>query len=186
MLLNAVAGRYAQALFDLAKKAGKLDEQLAELLKVQTTFRENGELARAVLSPTVPSVVKKSILRQVLERSLSETTLHFLYVLVDKNREIYLGLIIENYKELLREERGQVEIIVQSATELDAGLKKQVEERMLAYTGKKVDLKYEVEPTLLAGLVIRIGDRIIDGSVRHQLTQIHERLSKAGAAAIGG
>ncbi|MBT9588872.1 ATP synthase F1 subunit delta [bacterium] len=186
MLLNAIAGRYAQSLFDMAKKKNQLDEQLAELLKVKAELREHPDLLRSMLSPTVPSVTKKSILKQVLENRVSPTTLHFMYVLVDKNREIYLGLIVKAYKELLRNERGTVEVIVQSAAPLEENLVRQVEERMLSYTGKKVELQFEVDPSLIGGLLIRIGDTIIDGSVRHQLTQIHERLSKVGTVAIGG
>jgi F-type H+-transporting ATPase subunit delta len=186
VLLNEIAGRYARALFDMAKQNNRLDEQLTELLTVRQTMRDHSQLSRAIQSPTVPSVVKKSILAQVLENRIKSTTLHFCYVLVDKNREVYLGLIIACYEELLREERGQVEVIVQSASALDDGLVRQVEQRMLEYTGKKVDLKFEVVPSLIGGLLIRIGDTVIDGSVRHQLTQIHERLSKVGAAAIGG
>lgn len=186
MALNAVAVRYAQALFDMARAKKQLDEQLAELVKVQLILQEHKQLTRALQSPTVPSAVKKSILQRVLTKRVSDTTLHFTYVLVDKGREGYVDAIIDGYRELLRQERGQVEVVVQSASPLDDSLVKQVEKSMLDYTGKQVDLKFEVVPALLGGLVIRIGDSIIDGSVRHQLTQIHERLSKVGAAAVGG
>lgn len=186
MAVKAIAARYAQALFDMAQKKKLLDEQLADLVKVQLIFNEHRRLTRALQSPTVPSAVKKSILSQVLTNRVSDTTLHFAYVLVDKGRETYLDAVIESYRELLRSERGQVEVIVQSAGPLDDSIVKKVEKSMLEFTGKKVDLKFEVVPSLLGGLVIRIGDSIIDGSVRHQLTQIHERLSKVGAAAVGG
>lgn len=186
MLLNAVAVRYAQALFEIAKLGKMLDEQLGELIKVQLVFEEHAPLARAIQSPTVPSQVKKSILQRVLTKRVTDTTLHFLYVLVDKNREMYVPAIVEAYKELLRQERGQVEVVVQTASALDDKLIAQVEKQMLEYTGKKVELRQEVVPDLLGGLVLRIGDRIIDGSVRRQIIQIHERLSKAGTAAIGG
>ncbi len=186
MLINAVSVRYAQALFQIAKAANKLDDQLLALIKVESIFREHASLTRAIQSPTVPSSVKKAILKRVLESRVDATTLHLFYVLVDKDREIYLESIVAAYRDLLRQERGQIEITVQSASELTEDLKKQVDTRMQDYTKMKVDLKYEVVPELLGGLVIRLGDRIIDGSVRHQLTQIHERLSKAGAAAVVG
>lgn len=186
MLINAVAVRYAQAIFQIAREANRLDDQLMALIKVETILQEHPSLERAIQSPTIPSSVKKSILKRVLEGRVDNTTLHLCYVLVDKDREVYVESIVAAYRELLRQERGQVEVVVQTASELNADLKSQVESRMRDYTQKKVDLKFEVAPELLGGLVIRLGDRIIDGSVRHQLVQIHERLSKAGAAALGG
>lgn len=186
MASHALAIRYAQALFTLAKQQNRLDEQLGELIKVGLLFSEHNQLRKALQSPTVPSTVKKTILQRVLTGRVSDTTLHFFYVLVDKNREIYLESITEGYKELLRQERNQVHVVIQTAAELSAATKQQVEARMRTYTGKQVELQYEVVPELLGGLVIRMGDRIIDGSVRHQLSEIHERLAKAGAAAVGG
>lgn len=186
MHLDAVAARYARALFDLAKRNNQLDVQLGELVKVDLLFRGNAQLSRALQSPTVPTAVKKLILKRVLEGSVGSTTLNFFYVLVDKGREIYLGAITEAFKELLREERGQIRIVIQSAADLGATTRQQVETRLREYTGKQVELHYEVHPELLGGLVIRLGDRIIDGSVRQQLAQIHERLARAGAAAVGG
>ncbi|MFN8606111.1 MAG: ATP synthase F1 subunit delta [Vulcanimicrobiota bacterium] len=185
-MVNAIGVRYAQALFDMARAKNQLDAQLADLVKVQLIFRDHEQLTRALQAPTIPSPVKKSILQKVLSGRVTDTTLHFFYVLVDKGREIYVDSVVESYRELLRQSRDEVKVIVQSADKLDDNLIKQVEASMKSYTGKKVELEFEVVPELLGGLLFRIGDRIIDGSIRHQLNQIHERLSKAGAAAVGG
>ncbi len=185
-MINAIGVRYAQALFDMAKAKNQVDAQLAELVKVQVIFRNHQSLVRALQSPTVPSPVKKSILQKVLTGRSDATTLHFFYVLVDKGREVYVDSVIDSYKELVRQSRDEVKVVVQSADKLDDSLIKQVEASMKSYTGKKVELEFEVIPELLGGLVFRIGDRIIDGSIRNQLNQIHERLAKAGAAAVGG
>ena len=186
MLLNALAGRYAEALFGMAKAKNQVEEQLADLVKTQLILNDHPSLTRAIQSPTVPSEVKKVILKRVLDGRVSTVTLHFFYVLVDKNREVYVDMIVESYRALLRASRDEVKVVVQSAGPLGKPLVKEVEQNMRDYTGMKVELSFEVVPELLGGMVIRIGDRIIDGSVRHQMNQIHERLSKAGAAAIGG
>lgn len=185
-MINALGVRYAQALFDMAKAKNQLDAQLGELVKVQVILRDHPALVRALQSPTVPSPVKKSILQQVLNGRVDANTLHFFYVLVDKGREVYVDSVVDSYRELLRQSRDEVKVVVQSADKLDDALIKQVETSMKSYTGKKVELEFEVVPELLGGLVFRIGDRIIDGSIRNQLNQIHERLAKAGAAAVGG
>ena len=187
MLHNSVAIRYAQALYEMAKSnKGGVDDQLAELIKVYGILQQHRSLARALESPTVPGQIKKSILRQLLEKRITATTLYFLYVLVDKNREVYVGPIIEAYKELMRRDRGEVEVHVQTAAALPDATLKQVVETMTKHTGMKVSVKAEVVPELLGGMVIKIGDKVIDGSVRHQLNQMQERLNKASVLAVGG
>lgn len=190
MLLNfSVARRYAQALYTMSKKANTgvgIDEQLADLIKVQAILKDHPPLARALESPTVAGPIKHSILKKLLESRIKPVTLHFFYVLVDKNREVYVTPILEAFKHLMREERNEVEIVLQSATALTDATLKQVQATLTANTSKKVTLQTKVVPELIGGMVIQIGDRVIDGSVRHQLNQIQERLSKASAAAVGG
>ena len=186
MLHRALAIRYAQALFDMAKKGQGIDHQLVELLKVKGYLEQSPSLKRALESPTVAAPVKKSILKRLLESRIDNTTLNFLYVLVDKSREVYLDPIVEGYKELMRQERGEVEVSVQTAAPLSDQVLKQVQKTLLDYTGKKVEIKTEVIPALVGGMVIQIGDRVIDGSIRHQLTQIQERLTKVRVATVGG
>lgn len=186
MLHRALAIRYAQALFDMAKKGEGLDHQLVELLKVRGYLERSGPLKAALESPTVAPPVKKSILKRLLEKRVDATTLYFLYVLVDKSREVYVDPIIDGFKDLMRTERGEVEVSVQTAAPLSDGVLKQVKDTLLKYTGKSVEIKSEVVPDLLGGMVIQIGDRVIDGSIRQQLTQIQERLTKVRVATVGG
>lgn len=181
MSLNALATRYAQALFALAEKGKGHDHQMAELLKVKSIFDEHSNLKRAISSPTVPVPVKKSILKRLLENRTDANTLHFFYVLVGKNREVYADAVVESYKELLRQHRGEVAVTVRTAQPLDAKLLAEVEKTLLSYTSRKVEIKTEVDPELLGGLVIQIGDRVIDTSLKRQLLQIQERLTKVSA-----
>ena len=187
MLNKALATRYAQALFVMAKSSPDgLDKQLQELIKVKGYFDHNLSLKTAVQSPTVPAPIKKSILKRLLDKRVDETTLSFLYVLVDKSRELYVDAILDGYRELLRNERSEVEIHIKTAAPLADAVLSQVQQTLLGYTGKKVELKTEVVPDLLGGMVIQIGDRVIDGSLRRQLLQIQERLTKVSAATVGG
>jgi len=186
VLLKSLARRYAQALYGLAEKEKKVDDRLQELIKTREILARHPNLNRSLLSPTIPAQVKKAILRRLLEKSVSPLALHFFYVLVDKSREVYVAPIIEAYKQLIRESRGEIEVVVRVADDLPEKTTTQVKELLARRTGKKVELKVEIVPELLGGLQIIVGDSIIDGSLRTQLGKMQERFAKATAAAAGG
>jgi F-type H+-transporting ATPase subunit delta len=178
MLLKAVAQRYADALLSLEKKAGGLDELEKDLVQVVTTLREHDGLRHALESPTVASSKKQSVLEGVFKKEISQTVLHFLYVLVDKKREEYLETILSVFQERLRERRGEVACHVRSAKPLTSSIRKDLEKSLKTFSGKDIQLTEEVEPELLAGMVITVGDRVIDTSFRQQLREVEDRLSR--------
>ena len=183
---NSIALRYAQALFQMAKQTSSLDDQMTDLLRVQGILDQSADLARALISPTVPVLVKHNILSAVLAKRVSPVTLNFFFVLVDKGREKLFGDVLESFRQLIREERGELEVSIRVAAPLDKATTDQVKAALDKYTQFKVSLKVEVDPSLLGGMVIIIGDRMIDGSLITQLTQIGERLTGVGSAAVGG
>lgn len=158
----------------LAKK--KIDEQLKELITVSLILEEHPTLKRALEAPTVPGSVKKRILKELLTKRVGATTLNFFYVLVDKNREVYSQAILEAYRALIRDHQGVVQCTVRTASPLTKKLTSELEKSLEKYSGKEVELVVEEAPELLGGVVIRVGDRIIDASLETQLGQIRDRL----------
>ena len=138
MLLRAVAVRYADALYSLADKAGGLSALEADLELAAKTVDSHDGLRHALMAPTVADAVKRSILSKIFEDKVSDTVLRFLYVLVDKGREEYLGTILDAFRERLRSDRGEVEAHVRSAKKLTAELRKSLEKSLETFTGKKV------------------------------------------------
>lgn len=178
MLLRAVASRYADALFSLADKAGGIEKVEQDLALVDETMTENPGLKHSLVSPTVANTKKHSIVEKVFSGRISDTLMRFLFVLVDKKREVYLSMILSVFRERLREERGEVECHVKTAAALTASLRKDLEKSLGSFTGKKVQLIEEVSPDLLAGMVVMVGDKVIDTSFRHQLNEIAAKLSR--------
>ena len=178
MLLKAVASRYADALFSLAEKAGGLEKVEQDLALVDEALEEHSGLRHSLVSPTVANTKKHSIVEKVFSGRISDTMLRFLYVLIDKKREEYVSTILSVFRERLREERGEVECHVKTATALTATLRKDLEKSLKSFTGKKVQLTEEVSPDLLAGMVVLVGDKVIDTSFRHQLSEIASKLSR--------
>lgn len=178
MLLKAVAIRYSNALYSLADKAGGVAKVESDLALVSETVAGHDGLRQALLAPTVADTVKRSVLEKVFKGKVSDTVLRFTYVLVDKGREEYLSTILEVFRERMRADRGEVEAHVRSAKKLTADLRKSLEKSLETFAGKKVKLTEAVEPELIAGMVVLVGDRVIDTSFRSQLSEIQGKLSR--------
>lgn len=180
MLLKTVAKRYADAIYSMAKADKQVDDQLADLQSVEGVLDKNPDLKTALESPTVASQVKKKILKEVFTKEITPRTLHLLYVLVDKGREEYLSAIIEAYEELMRQAQGVVQCHVTAPRALTKKMQSGLEKNLKDYLGRDIELVAEVDENMLGGMVITVGDRVIDTSLDTQLLQIQERLAKVG------
>ncbi len=178
MLLRAVGVRYADALYQLADKAGGSTQVESDLSLVVEAVGSHQGLQHSLTSPTVADAIKRSVLEKVFKGQVSDTILRFLFVLVDKGRVEYLATILDVFRERLRQERGEVECHVSSAKKLTTDLRASLEKSLESFTGKKIKLTEEVQPDLVAGMVIVVGDRVIDTSFRHQLSEIEDKLSR--------
>lgn len=184
MLLETVANRYAEALYDMAKAKNQAKDQLKELDKVYEIIAGSKALGRAIQSPTIPAEVKKNILRDILKKQVSDRTLHFFFLLVDKSRELYVRAVVESFRELLRRDEGVVKCRAEVASPLDDKMKARLIEQIAKATGMKVELEVVERPELLAGAVLTVGDRLIDGSFTSQLTNIRKRFARLERAVV--
>lgn len=179
MLNKAVARRYAAAFFSLALEKGLVDSLEKELAEVVKTVDENPELQRFLENPMVVVTEKKKVVDEVFGGRLSELTLDFLKVVLDKRREAYLKEIYNEFVKRANEARNLVDVEVTSAKELSQADLTALEARLVKMTGKQVRLTTKVDPALIGGLVVRIGDRVIDGSVTKRLELLREALLQA-------
>lgn len=184
MFLETVANRYAEALYDMAKAKNQAKDQLKELEKVHEIIANSAALGRAIQSPTIPAEVKKNVLRDVLNKQVSDRTLHFFYLLVDKSRELYVRAVVDAFRELLRRDEGVVKCRAEVASPLDDKMKARLIEQIAKATGMKVELEVVERPDLLAGAVLTVGDRLIDGSFTSQLGNIRKRFARLERAVV--
>ncbi|HOO55401.1 MAG TPA: F0F1 ATP synthase subunit delta [bacterium] len=176
MLKQAIATRYAQALFDLAREKDRLREVEQDFLKLIKLLEEQPELQQFLTHPVIVSSEKKKIIDSLFEGSTDELFVDFIGLIIDKNREEYLPLIKEDFDEMLRKDRGQEVAYISVPYELSETLKAQIASGLAGYTGKTVEIKEEVDPSLIAGIRVRIGDRVFDGSMKTRLEMIREDL----------
>lgn len=176
---RSVARRYAQALFELAQERDLLERLRGELDQVNSIL-DTESRARGVLEHRIiPKEDKKRLLRGVFSEQIADLTLNFLLLLVDKGRERHLKAITQEFSAIYDQVFGLIDAEVVSATELDSELEGALRESLGRATGKHVRLQSRVDQSLLGGLVVTIGDKRIDGSVRRRLEEMRRLMSGA-------
>lgn len=182
MSQRTVARRYANALYEEADEAGVLEAVDEDVLMLRRSLESNDELSRFFENPVISQEKKDKIVRVLMEDRVETLTLHFLQLLIRKDREMMTKAILDQYQTLRDEERGIVTARVQVAKPLSDEDRETLVEALEAKTEKSIRLYVEEAPELLGGLVIRIGDRVFDGSVRNQLTNLRDRLHKSAVS----
>ena len=163
---------YAKALLGAAEKAGQLDRVLEELDSVVVDiFDKLPQLEATLSSPRVDSEQKLRMLDAAFRGKMSPTLLNFLKVAAQHGRLDCVRAIRHAARKIYNEMRGRVEIWVRTAQPLSNPLRQSITERLKQQLGKDVDLKTQVQPELLGGIVLKIGDTLYDGSLANRLEQ---------------
>lgn len=179
MLNKSVARRYAEAFFSIAREADKIDAYQAELEQVITAITEIDGMKEYLDHLLVPPREKKELVQKVFGEQLSSMTMNFLFMVIDKRRESYLEFICREYVEMADESRNIKQAELYAAREVPQSELDALQERLSASTGKKVVLKLTVDPALLGGAKIRMGDQIVDGTAAKKLQMLKEKLKNA-------
>jgi F-type H+-transporting ATPase subunit delta len=171
-----VVYRYAGTLLDAAKESDALEAVGGDVASLVVTLEQAGDLVAFVRDPLADAEVKENVLGQLFEAKVHELTLNFLKLLARRRRINLLPEILATFVELSEAERGQIKAEVVSAIELDDGQLDRLRQRLAGYTGKEVILSAKVEAGLKAGMIVRIGDTVFDGSLASQLRGLRRRL----------
>ncbi len=182
MIKSSVVTGYAQALYDLAKNEGVVEQIEQELVSIDQLLKECSELRKLMFHPGVGLKDKKKLAGEVFVKDGMPLIKKFLFVLIEKRREKFLEYILESYKSVVRKAKGIVLAEIQSVKELTeeniAALKTKLEDLIK----KEVEIKTSVNAKILGGIIIRFGDKLIDGSVRNRLYKLKRKLMQANPA----
>ncbi|PID79032.1 ATP synthase F1 subunit delta [bacterium DOLZORAL124_64_63] len=174
-----VAGRYAGALMTSALAENNLGEVAESYAAVMTVVEEHPDLVVFLGSPQVAEEDKKKLLAKVFGDKVEKILLHFFYLLVDKNRIGNLRDIGEAFAEMVEEHQGVVHARVVTAVDLPDDLAAKLTEKLAAYTGAKVVLEKKIDPAVIGGVCVTMGNKILDGTVRTNLDLLRKKLEKA-------
>lgn len=173
-----VAGRYARALFIVAEKRGQTVRVLEDLKGVAQVLEPNGRAANFLGSPGVKTEDKRKLLRTVLESRVDRSTLVFVDLLIRKQRLNEFATIVTEFEALVEAQQGIQRAQVTSAVALSDAERDRLHLELERMTGRKVRMQLDVDPTLLGGALVRMGDRVIDRSVRTLLEAITHQLQE--------
>jgi F-type H+-transporting ATPase subunit delta len=178
--VEEIAEVYSRALFDVALEHDILDDVHEQLGQFADELNENRDLQVFFFSPYFSSQEKKEGIRKMIEGA-DEHFLRFLELLAERHRMPAIFRIRREFDKLYAEERKLLPVTVTSAVELDEDTVKEIGRKIEEQTGRKVELTAKIDPSVIGGLVMRVGNMVMDGSIRARLERLRKQVAKAAA-----
>ncbi len=173
---RTIARNYAEALFQAGERAGET-ERYADLIEALAgAIRSDDHIREVLISPRVPKPTKHQILARALSRYAPERFIKFLAAVVKRGRQGIIVAISEEYLSLMDAKLNRIHAGVVLAREPDVEFQELIRRKLSEVFGKEVIAHYRADPEILGGLIVRIGDRIMDGSVRRRMTSLRRQL----------
>ena len=177
MKQTILARRYAKALFTVGKEQDTFEGYGEALQEVAALYVETPEVADALTNPLYPMDVKEKVMAGIVSSMEADKVLaNFLNLLVEKKRAEILPEIAEEYKIMVDDEKNVSHGSVISAVEFSDELQAQVQATLEKLTGKKVELTTSVDPTIIGGIIAKVGDLVLDGSIKAQLAGLKDSI----------
>ena len=172
------ARRYARALFNTALRTGEVEGVDQSLEAIAHASQATPQFMNVMRHPLITRERKKELLHHIFEGRVQPVVEHFLFLLIENDRAAILPDIGEQFKRLLDEHRRETDAEAVSAVPLSPAQIEALKARLQAETGYTVRLKTRVDETMLGGLLVRVGDRLFDGSILSQLRRMEEQLQQ--------
>lgn len=177
-MASIISERYALSLYEVAKEEKKAPAIFEELTAVAGIFRENPDLMKVLLTPSIQFSDKKQTLENVFSGRIDAFLLNFLMLITEKGRAGLLFEMAESYKDLYYFEEGICEVLAITAAPMTQELSEKLRTKMCAVTGKKVVLRTKTDPALLGGIVVKVDNKQIDTSVKTRLEELAQQMTQ--------
>ncbi len=175
--MSSIGKRYGRAILDLAVAENSVERVGKELNELAAMWSNDANLRNVFENPQVTQEQRKGILREIVTRAgVSTTVRNFMLVLVDNLRVNDLPDIARIYQTLAEETGGSVKAEVTTAAQLPEAYYAELERALQTVTGKKVQIERKLDPSLIAGVVTRVGDKVFDGSLKNRLGELKDEL----------
>ncbi len=181
LVMSGLAGRYATAIFDLAKEAKKLDKVAKELNSLKAILAESAELKDFTMSPIISAELKSKAMAAVVAKAkFSDLVAHFVGVVAANGRLDRLSNIISEFLSIHDHHKGIMNAHVASAHALTKAQMTALKSKLKSLVGKDVNLEADTDESLLGGMVVRIGSKMIDTSLKTKLANLEESMKEVG------
>lgn len=176
-MAKLVSKTYGDALFELAKEQDKIDDLAKEVKLVQTAIAQNPEFSKLMNHPKVGKDEKLQVVKEVFDTRVDKELVGFLRLIVEKDRYNEIDEILSYFIDKVKEEKQIGVAYVTSAVRLSEIQKKLVEEKLVETTSfKEMEMNFTIDESLIGGLVIRIGDKVVDSSIKSKLSELTKQL----------
>jgi F-type H+-transporting ATPase subunit delta len=175
MLKGAIARRYAGAIFDIGMKQNTLDRTLEDVQEIAKLFSIR-KLSFLLREPNIPAERKEAAIRQGLASKVLPTSMNLALLVVQRGLVDLMPNIARELQQLVLDYKNEATAQVTTAKQLDTSTQRQVQQALERMTGKKIVLETRVQPNILGGVVARVGDQVIDGSVERRLKLLQQQL----------
>lgn len=174
---TVLAKRYAKALFAVGKEDGSYAAYAESLSELAELFSSSREVADALTNPLYPEDVRLKVMESLAKALKAPTVMiNFFKLLADKRRVAILPDVAQAYREMVDRDRNLLRGTLVTAGEIDQELSAKVKATMEKITGKQVEFSSQVDPAIIGGMVAKVGDLVLDGSIRSQLTGLKESI----------
>ncbi len=163
---------YAMAIFEIAVEKNMLDDYKSELDAISVVFKEQKDFFEFFRSPRIRKDKKKEVINNIFKDKVSDDILNFLFVLIDKKRGYRIDGIAREFSILYDEKNKIVDAHVKSVVELDDNTKKNLISKLSDISGKHIRLTCEVDKSIIGGLWVKVGDKVIDSTVKEELKRL--------------
>ncbi|MCM1145226.1 MAG: F0F1 ATP synthase subunit delta [Blautia sp.] len=178
-MAKLISKTYGDALFELAIEENKVEELLEEITQLQEILKENVEFGKLLTHPKVSKEEKLQVVTEVFQGRVSKELLGFLTIVISKDRYAEIDGILEYFLAKVKEYRGIGIATVTTAVPLKEEQRQKIERKIIETTDyKSMEMHYQQDGDLIGGMVIRIGDRVVDSSIRTKLNELQKELLK--------
>ncbi|MBC6004794.1 F-type ATPase subunit delta [uncultured Clostridium sp.] len=177
-MINIIASRYAEALFQVGEESNSTEKLYNELKAVVDIINVNKEFSNILKSPIVSKEEKKTLITNIFGSTLDNEMLNFMKILADKDRLNLLANMEEAFKALLNDKNNILEGVAITAVPMNEGEVNELQAKLSAKYNKTVVLQNEVDKSILGGVLVRLGNEEIDGTVKNRLDKMKEQLSQ--------
>jgi len=174
--LSIIADRYAVAMTELAEKLDRVDVFENDLEGVNNLFSSNKEIIGFLSHPTIPLEDKKATIESTLRNAVSDQVLSLLKLLLDRNRICIFPSIVNHYKDIINKKRNISVAKVTTAIEIDEDIVNRLKQKLEQAFNANIKINLNIDPSIIAGMVVEIGDKIIDGSIKTRLENMKRQL----------
>ena len=180
-MTSGVEKVYAEALYELAAETGEKERLFDELMGLAKVFSDNPGLCDVLQAPTVTNEEKYTMLKNIFGGRISQMAYNFLCVLAGKGRARHMEGIAEEYKKMWYAENNIMDVTVTSVRPLSADQRRRLADRLSASYGKRIVMTEKIDPSIMGGLKVTCGDRMLDGSVKTKLNELRSSMKNARA-----